>query len=255
MTPDPRPPEHPPLAAEYVMGLLDAADLAAAERRLATDPAFAHDVAVWRGRFAELDATAEELPPAETLWPRIAQGIRTQAPGAAAVRPAPASASAPEKTGLLMRLWSSLAALRVAAAGGAFATLVLAVVALATLRHASEVEARKPVYVAILIDDASRQAGAVVNAFADGRVEMIPLVDMAVPSGRALQVWTLWNREVGPRPVGLLQRAQATRLDLERLPATTADQLFEITLEPAGGSPTGRPTGPILYKGTTARTL
>ena len=115
--------------------------------------------------------------------------------------------------------------------------------------------ARKPIYVAILIDDATRQAGAVVNAFADGRVEMIPLVEMNVPDGRALQVWTLWNREIGPRSVGLLSRATAIQLDLEKLPGTTADQLFEITLEPAGGSPTGRPTGPILYKGTTARTL
>src|SRR5690606_20821839 len=111
------------------------------------------------------------------------------------------------------------------------------------------------VYVAILVDDATRQAGAIVNAFADGRVEMIPLVEMTVPAGRSLQVWTLWNREVGPRSVGLLDRARATPLDLERLPTTAVDQLFEITLEPAGGSPTGRPTGPILYKGTTARTL
>ena len=28
-------------------------------------------------------------------------------------------------------------------------------------------------------------------------------------------------------------------------------QLFEITLEPENGSPTGRPTGPILYVGRT----
>lgn len=28
-----------------------------------------------------------------------------------------------------------------------------------------------------------------------------------------------------------------------------AGQLYEITLEPSGGSPTGRPTGPIQVKG------
>jgi anti-sigma-K factor RskA len=33
------------------------------------------------------------------------------------------------------------------------------------------------------------------------------------------------------------------------------DQLFEITLEPRSGSPTGRPTGPIIAKGLTARSL
>lgn len=156
---------------------------------------------------------------------------------------------------MLRRLWNSLGALRIAALSGTAAAFAFATVAAVTVRHAQEVAARKPVYVAILIDDATRQAGAIVNAFADGRVEMIPLVDMTVPAGRSLQVWTLWNREVGPRSVGLLDRARATPLDLERLPTTAADQLFEITLEPSGGSPTGRPTGPILYKGTTARTL
>jgi len=45
------------------------------------------------------------------------------------------------------------------------------------------------------------------------------------------------------------------QLDLEALPDTVADQLFEITLEPATGSPTGRPTGPVLFKGNTALAL
>jgi hypothetical protein len=44
-------------------------------------------------------------------------------------------------------------------------------------------------------------------------------------------------------------------LRLEGLPAPGPNQLFEITLEPATGSPTGRPTGPILMKGTTSNTL
>jgi hypothetical protein len=39
------------------------------------------------------------------------------------------------------------------------------------------------------------------------------------------------------------------------LAAPGADQLFEIRLEPASGSPTGRPTGPVPFKGTTAQAL
>lgn len=232
------------LAAEYVMGLLDAEARADAERRIAADADFARQVETWRARFSELDDTAEEIAPAGDLWQRIDGSLSKQAP----VAQTPA-------VGVIGRFWKSLAALRIATLGSSLAAIVLAVVAVAALQHAQQVAARKPIYVAILIDDATRQAGAVVNAFADGRVEMIPLVEMNVPDGRALQVWTLWNKEIGPRSVGLLSRAKATQLDLEKLPGTTADQLFEITLEPAGGSPTGRPTGPILYKGTTARTL
>ena len=231
-------------AAEFVLGLLMPETHAAAERRLSSDPAFAREVAAWQKHFAAFDDTAEPLVPAEELWRRIEAGMGTAIP-------APPAAPA----GLLPRFWNSLGALRIAALSGLTAALALAVVTTVTVRHAQEVAARKPVYVAILVDDATRQAGAIVNPFADGISEMIPLVDMTVPAGRSLQVWTLWNREIGPRSVGLLDRARATPLDLERLPTTAADQLFEITLEPAGGSPTGRPTGPILYKGTTARTL
>ncbi len=44
-------------------------------------------------------------------------------------------------------------------------------------------------------------------------------------------------------------------LNLSNLPSTGPNQLFEITLEPKTGSPTGRPTGPILMKGLTTPTL
>lgn len=232
------------LAAEYVMGLLDAEAHADAERRIGSDAEFARHVETWRARFSPLDDTADEVAPAGDLWQRIEGSLVKETP--AAQTPA---------VGAIGRLWRSLTALRIATLGSALTAVLLAIVAVTALQHAQQVAARKPIYVAILVDDATRQAGAIVNAFADGRVEMIPLVDMNVPQGRALQVWTLWNREIGPRSVGLLSRAKATQLDLEKLPSTSADQLFEITLEPAGGSPTGRPTGPILYKGTTTRAL
>ena len=54
---------------------------------------------------------------------------------------------------------------------------------------------------------------------------------------------------VGPVSMGLLPRVAATTLEGPVLPAPKPDQLYEITLEPAGGSPTGKPTGPIIGKG------
>ncbi|MWB79014.1 hypothetical protein GLS40_13325, partial [Pseudooceanicola sp. 216_PA32_1] len=38
-------------------------------------------------------------------------------------------------------------------------------------------------------------------------------------------------------------------LMIDGLPAPHPQQLYEITVEPAGGSPTNLPTGPILGKG------
>lgn len=93
-----------------------------------------------------------------------------------------------------------------------------------------------------------------MNTFADGRVELLQLQDIGVPQGRALEIWTLWDRAAGPRSVGVIDRARAVPLRLDKLPLG-ADQLFEITVEPATGSPTGRPTGTIVAKGLTTRRL
>jgi anti-sigma-K factor RskA len=64
-----------------------------------------------------------------------------------------------------------------------------------------------------------------------------------------MQVWTLPSREMGPMSLGLLEDAHSATLRGPALPRPQDAQLYEITLEQAGGSPTGRPTGPILAKG------
>jgi anti-sigma-K factor RskA len=230
------------MAAEFVLGLLAPSAMAEAERRLITDAAFARAVDVWRERLAAFDDTAEPIEPSPPLWGRIERSTLAAAThGAQRSRP-------------WHGLWNSLWVWRAATAGAAALALLFAVTSLVSIRFARDVAARKPVLVAILVGEGN-QAGAVVNAFANGRVELVPLRDVAVPAGRALQVWTLWDRAVGPRSVGLIERARTIRLDLDALPPPGPDQLFEITLEPAAGSPTGRPTGPVLYKGNTARTL
>ena len=232
------------LAAEYVAGLLHADEHAAAERRMATDAEFARQVEQWRTRLSAFDESAPMMEADATLWQRIESSLATQH-----------TTDAEQQPGFFQYLWSSIAGLRVAAMGAAAAAVVFAVLGAASLQYARVEMARKPVYVAILVNDDNKQPGAVVNAFANGRVEMIPLTQIDVPPGRALEIWTLWDRNVGPRSVGLIDAARTTTLNLDKLPTTGPDQLFEITLEPVGGSPIGRPTGPILYKGTTARAL
>jgi anti-sigma-K factor RskA len=75
------------------------------------------------------------------------------------------------------------------------------------------------------------------------------LADFAVPGDKTIQVWTLPSKDVGPVSLGLIDGVRSARLDGPALPTPRSDQLYEITLEQAGGSPTGRPTGPILAKG------
>lgn len=245
------PEERDALAGEYVLGLIEGADLAAFERRLETDADLASAVERWRKHFTAIDATAPAIPPSPALWRRIEAELAGVTPLAA--RPVTATASpgsrAPSAGSRLSGWWDSLLLWRGAAMAGAVATLLLAAGLVGALDRAR----RQPVMVAVLLTEAN-VAAAVVNTFRDGRVEMLPLQAIAVPEGKALEIWTLWDRTVGPRSVGLIERARSTPLRLDQLPLG-ANQLFEITLEPATGSPTGRPTGPVIAKGTTAQAL
>lgn len=237
------PSERDALAGEYVLGLLGGAELAAAERRLDTDSDFAISVERWRQHLFALDATATPLVPSPSLWSQIEASLTM---AAAPAQAAPASAAT---TSRFAEWWNSLFVWRGAAFAGALATVLLAIGLVGALDRAG----RQPLMVAVLLTDAN-VAAAVVNTFADGRVEMLPLQSIDVPAGKALEIWTLWDRAVGPRSVGLIDRARSTPLRLDNLPLGR-DQLFEITLEPASGSPTGRPTGPIIAKGTTSQRL
>lgn len=257
------------LAAEYVMGLTERADLAVVETMILRDPAFAAAIAGWRERLSPLDATAPPERTDERLWASIESALAgTPAPAASpappraatapapaptlrpAARPASAPPRAPARQPARPGLWSSLALWRAAGLSSAFAALLLA----AGLGYARRQASRQPVLVAVLMTDANR-AAAIVNAYADGRAEMTPLVDLQIPDGKAVEIWTLWDRSVGPRSVGLMQRMGKATLKLEGMPRPTPGQIFEMTLEPATGSPTGRPTGPVLNKGEATTAL
>ena len=229
-------PEHNALAGEYVCGLLDGAQQAEAERLVTTDAEFAQAVEGWRHRLSAFDDSAEAIAPGGALWQRIDTGLAS---------PQSVTRTTRQHAGW----WNSLPLWRGAAFGTAFAALLLAVGLGFAMREAS----RTPAMIAVLVD--GNRAGAVVHVFNDGHAVLLPLTDIAVPADRALQVWTLPSRERGPVSVGLMQAAHTLPLALSGLPDTKADQLFEITLEPKGGSPTGRPTGPILYKGLASPTL
>ena len=232
------------LAGEYVLGLVEGVDRTTLEQRIEREPALAASVESWRGHLAAIDATARPIPPSPGLWPRIEAEIAAILPAAERGR-----LKALKAGNALAGWWNSLFVWRGAAFAGALAAILLAI----GLNGALDRAKRQPLMVAVLLTDAN-VAAAVVNTFADGRVEMVPLQNIAVPAGMALEIWTLWDRAVGPRSVGLIDRARTTPLRLDQLPLGK-DQLFEITIEPATGSPTGRPTGPIVAKGNTAQTL
>jgi len=249
---DPR--ERDALAAEVAIGLIHEADRRAVEARLRLDTAFAGAVEAWRTRLSDLDDTVVAQAHDEALWTRIVASLLAAPRATPAATPASAQPRGPARHAVLRpkppSLWDSLAFWRGTGLAAAAAALALA----AGLGLMAQRAARTPVLVAVLLTDDNRPA-ALVNAFADGGAELVPLDSAIIPAGRALQVWTHTVATAPPIPVGLLSRAQSLRLDLRALPRAGPNQPFAVSVEPPGGSPTGQPTGPVILKGSAAAPL
>lgn len=217
-------------AGEYVLGLLEGAERQAFEAEMSRDPELAAMVRGLAARLHNLDDTAVAVDAGPELWAEVARRID------ATPQLPPLAANTNEPRALPR--WATMAASVLVALGvGYFGGQALTP------------SAPKPTMVAVLINEGDRSPGAIVEAFGDDSVRIVPLVDFTVPAGSVLQVWTLPDAETGPVSLGTLNAAADMRLRGPDLPLPADGQLYEITLEPAPGSPTGRPTGPILVKG------
>ena len=96
-------------------------------------------------------------------------------------------------------------------------------------------------------------AGTVVASFsADGRAAVArPVVPVSVQADRALELW--WAPAEGkPTSLGLIRPDGATVLRPGALPGGLKGSGIDhmaVSVEPAGGSPTGQPTGPVVFYG------
>ena len=91
-------------------------------------------------------------------------------------------------------------------------------------------------------------ASFVASLSADGRALVLkPLNAPTLTAAQALELWSV-PAQGGPRSLGLVRADQATTLLLQAgVQGSTA--ALAVSIEPAGGSPTGAPTGPIVSLG------
>jgi anti-sigma-K factor RskA len=216
------------LAAEYVLGVLDAAERRAVERRLALEPALASEVAFWEERLAGLaDAVAAVSPPANG-WSRIEAAIGTPAAPQASV-------------------WQSLAFWR----GFAIGSAALAAASIAALAYIGLVPATRPPLMATLAGSAG-QPNFVAAVTATGNGLVVVPAALLTNDPRAIELWLI-PPGPGQRPhsLGLIQPGQPIRLNIppDLVGRLTADATLAVSLEPPGGSPTGLPTGPVIASG------
>ncbi|HQS89894.1 anti-sigma factor, partial [Polaromonas sp.] len=183
--------------------------------------------------------------PSAQLWARIEGSLQSRATRAAAVRrPRPAAATGWWRS---VQLWRGLAGTGFAAA---------AVLAAVLVTRMGAVPPGVPAhYVVVLVAPGGNAPGWVVQASGAQPLSLIPVSQASVPADKTLQFWTKGDTWAAPVSLGLVKPGETVKVPLDKLPPLQPNQLFELTLEPPGGSPTGRPTGPIQFIGRAVKVV
>lgn len=216
------------LVAEFVLGLLDADEHARVAARIAAEPDLARELALWQTRLSSLDREFVETSPP----PRVLAALEARLFGAAAA-------------GVKPGFWNNLLVWR----GLAAACLAVAVVAVGF----SVLVPRAPIGGPQLMATLEQQGSAVkfvalYNASTD-TLKLAALAGQPVPQ-KDYELWAI-KGDNAPQSMGVVPVNATTDITL---PASIKEgfgpgTVLAVTLEPKGGSPTGKPTGPIVAKG------
>jgi len=231
------------LAAEHALGVLDARERAAAETRMATDPAFAADVEAWRERLAPMLGGVAAVPPTPELWRRIERLLPANDNGALMNR---------------LKFW------RNSAMGGfALAAASLAAVVVQVNQPPITIEKQVPVapqgqlLSASVVSQDSRVQPLFVAAYDPDRKALI--VTSLLPEGserdKVHELWLIAGQDK-PKSLGLVEqgKAKVIALPTELLAKMSEGAALAVSLEPPGGSPSpDGPTGPVIGVGKLSK--
>lgn len=249
------------LAGEYVLGTLPLGERQRFAERLESDPEARAAVEFWEQRFSTLVAAVPPLAPDGRVWENIKAAIDAEVPAAPGTasgdKPAspppdpadPAPAASPAANDNVIALRRRVAIWRSSTfAGAAIAASLLAFILLApgTLAPVPVDDATNR-YVAV-VDTGGREPALIAEVDTASGTIRVRSIGAQTPMGRSLELWHVGENGT-PRSLGILD-ASLDRQVIED-PATRGaiDGQIAVTVEPAGGSPSGAPTGPIVYSG------
>ena len=215
------------LAAEYAVGTAPPRvrrRLAAIAKRDAVVAAALDD---WSQRLAALGTELPPVAPPARTWGRIATRLGWTA--TTDVRP---------------RWWNRLAVWR-----GAAAVFLAAAIALGVMQ-AVERRAPAPGVVVILAGSDTRPAMIATAAPGETVLHLKPIGATSPPAGRVYELWGL-PRGAPPRALGVIPAGAVAKLPTRSaaVPLLTSFLALAVSVEPPGGSPTGAPTGPVVFTG------
>lgn len=212
------------LAAEVALRLVGSGDV---PPQLAASSAFTQRVVWWEERFAGLADSFGSEPPAD-LWPRIAARV-------------PQNDN--RRTLLVWKM-----------ASGALAAVAAAALIFAVQRPAAD---RQGVPPAPMVAALAGEGGAALSISFDAGSKRVTVAPIRLErSGKSAELWVIPAATGKPVSLGIIDDGQAVT---RSLPEDKAGLMAEgatlaVSLEPAGGSPSGAPTGPVIASGKLTAT-
>ena len=222
------------LAAEYVLGTLPAAERSAiAERRL-TDAKLDQALSNWEQRLAPLLEAVPPVAPPEKMFEKIQSRIASSLSVISLQQHRRALAKQ-------TRTW------RIAAGG---MTALAASLAGFILWTGAATHSSQPTYVAVLQEESQKPA-FLMTVNMKTHMCSIKTVTPRPDPDKNYELWMVHEDLKQPMSLGVIAKS-----DIEEMPMVSyvdpdlnMNATFAVSLEPAGGSPTGAPTGPVMYAG------
>jgi anti-sigma-K factor RskA len=236
------------LAAEYALGTLRGAARLRFARWMQEDAALRGRVAEWESRLGPLATAIEPKAPPARVWTAISARLG---------RPSPALE--PGSLWERVAFWRGLGLL---ASGMAVALMVASVVV-----QPQQLPAPAPVlvqvpsgelgaaYLAVLSDPKTQKPVLLVSAGRKSSDLFVKTLDPAIHvDQKSLELWAL-PAGGAPKSLGVLGADDKMKLRLQAVADESLSNVpaLAVSLEPKGGSPTGAPTGPVLFSGPCVR--
>ncbi len=237
------------LAAEYVLGTLRGQARLRFQSWMREDARLRRAVEEWQARLMPMAEALDEVEPPKRVWRAVQSRI-----GASATAPAPARGVWDSLA--FWRGWGLLATGCAAALLGAIALRAPQLVEVPVIQKV-EVESSKtqPSYVAVLRSAGGKGDQLVFLAYASRKSDELLVQRLELPPEPEQHSYELWGLPAragdAPKSLGLvppgakatIRLAAAADISLSEFPA------LAISVEPAGGSKTGLPTGAVIAAG------
>ncbi len=233
------PEEKSALAGEYVLRTLSDAERRRVETAMVRDPELVAEIRNWEQRLSGLATSTPPVEPPVALWSRINTAIDKVG------KPRPGDEP---QTAEIVTLRRRVGAWRASAivAGALAAGLAAVVIAGPLIEPAPGAGER---YVAI-VNRGGDLPALLVNVDVATGVVAVRSVSAEAPPDRSHELWYIGEGQ-DPFSLGVLDRIggelRVAIGDVRNFEPT--DAVFAVTDEPRGGSPTGAPTGPVVYTG------